>query len=608
LDWFRFILSSVRYRNLSASILLLALLVVFPAVNAFPTHAPSLPSGASTYSLLLAPKEIEPFKFSAYATNNIVQYSSNSNVSVTVSLMTSQNFQSFRETRSDIAADSVYYKNGTSIQGNIKFAPGSYVLLVFPPSQKVGVMFTYQLYPNNPYSYGVSAPESAGIASFGVTNQSGVDNPYAVRSTDLVGVAGISAIQALNTTAEELAQVPQTSLSLQLNSVLVVNEAGGDSQVYWIQNTPVLNTATTQLQMSDNIWNFSRSGFLSSSTITSQGGLGLVYSYRQDGVKQYYYDYEGNNETYTLPLGLVLLINATVTPGTGVLVQLGAKTVQGTGLATQVSNSWFDNVTIHDPTVQSSYFLTSGNDTTPDGLYYDTEFAFAGDANGESTNFPVMNSGLGLFYTNGSASQSLTPFPSYFNFGFDTQEGADNLKVTYTGNGLVQVGVGTPDFAYLGQATGSYSLNTVEDRLGISTGVITSSTSSATSSSTTTNSSSSQTSSGSSSTTSMTSNSTVSSSSSVASNTTSSVTSTSTSSSVLTTQSTSTTTVSSSSTVVQTTTSSAPPSSSTTTSTSTSTSISPPYLVGMIAICLVITTIAAFPGSRRNRAAPKILR
>jgi Thermopsin len=596
---------------LSASILLLALLVAFPAVNAFPTHAPSLPSGASTYSLVLAPKEIEPFKFSVYATNNIVQYSSNSNVTLTVSLMTSQNFQSFRETRSDIAADSVYYKNGTSIQGNIKFAPGSYVLLVFCPSQKAGVTFTYQLYPNNPFSYGVPAPESAGIASYGVTNQSGVDNAYAVRSTDLVGVAGISAIQALNTTAEELAQVPQTSLSLQLNSVLVVNEAGGDSQVYWIQNTPVLNTAATQLQLSDNIWNFSQSGFLSSSTITSQGGLGTVYSYRQDGVKQYYYDYEGNNATYTLPLGLVLLINATVTPGTGVLVQLGAKTVQGTGLATQVSNSWFDNVTIHDPTVQSSYFLTSGNDTTPNGLYYDTEFAFAGDANGESTNFPVMNSGLGLFYTNGSASQSLTPFPSYFNFGFDTQEGADNLKVTYTGNGLVQVGVGTPDFAYLGQATGSYSLNSVEDRLGISTGVSTSSTSSTTSSSTTSSSNSSQTSSSSSSTTSATStsttsNSTVSSSSSVASSTTSSVTSAS--SSIPTTQSTSTTTASSSSTSVQTTTSSAPPSSSTTTSTSSSTSISSAYLVGMIAVCLIIATIATFPSSRRYRVASKILR
>ena len=114
----------------------------------------------------------------------------------------------------------------------------------------------------------------------------------------------------------------------------------------------------------------------------------MGHVYLQDG--QYYYDEENANATYTLPFGMLTMVNTTVEPGTGVLVQYGARVIDQGAQANQASMDWFDNVTIHDSTVQTAYFLTSGNDTTPDGLFYDSEFVLGGDANGEATDFTSM--------------------------------------------------------------------------------------------------------------------------------------------------------------------------------------------------------------------------
>jgi thermopsin len=582
---------------LAAALLFLSLLVfpTFTAMATPPRPLSNLPSGASSYTFLLPHKSLERFSLTAYASSNSIGYSLNSNVSVTVSLMTSQNFQSFRTSRSAIVADSIFYKNGTANQGAIDFGPGSYVLLVYAyEPTTANVTFAYQLYPDNPFSYGsIPSPESMGIASYGLTNQSGIDSPYAIRSTDVMGITDISAMQAYNATAE-LAQVPTSGASLLLDSMLVVNEAGGNGQVYWAQNTPTFVTASSTMNLADNVWNANASGFLSDQTLSSQGGNGAVYTYLQDGVTQYYYDYEGAYVPYTLPLGFVLLMNATTLPGTGVLLQFGMRTVQeGSGTsaaAVEVGNEWFDNVTIHDPTVQSAYFLTSGNDTTADGLYFDTELAYGGDANGESTNFTAMNATLALYYTNGTSSHSLTAFPSYFSFGYDTEEAADNLRVTYSGDGAAQVSVDTPNYDYLGQAAGNFSLSSVESTLGISTSGSTSSISTGSSSSATLSSSASSTSSSSTSSTS----------------TTFSASESSSSSAISTTASTSATSSGSNTAVASTSVTSETSSrvSSTSMASASSSSIDPAYLVGIVGLCLFVAAITAMTGSRRRQGRP----
>ena len=449
-------IASPRRRRSLACALLLPLLLQVPAL-ARPGSA--LPAGSSVYPFVLPPTYFEYVPVDTFAKTSIVQYSLVSNASVSTAFMTATQLQNFNNNIGGVS-DSMVYQNGTTSLQTLRLGPGSYDVLVYAYGATANVTLTLTVFPNNPFVSGpLTVPEPSGIASFGLTNQSGIDSPYSIASTDVLGLAAISSMDAYNSTAESVGADP-SGATLQLNTVLVVNEAGGDSQVYWCQNTPDFVTSAKQVAMADNVWNFSSSGFLSNASITSQSGAGAVYTSQLGGATQYYYSFESSNATYSLPLGVVLLVNATAEPGIGVNVDFGA---QKTGA--QTTGEWFDNVTIHDPGVQNAYFLTSGNNTTPNGYFYDTELVFAGEGNGEITSFTQMDSSLGLFYANGTSS-TITPFPSYFSFGQNTYESADNLRVTYSGNGEARISVGTPNYAYMGIAAGTASLGSVEETLG----------------------------------------------------------------------------------------------------------------------------------------------
>ena len=419
----------------------------------------ALSSGSLEYPFILSSGYYLYFPVDTFANETVVQYSVVSNASISTAFMTSTQIQDFNSSEGTIA-NSITYQNGTGSSRTLRVAPGSYDILVYAYAGTANATLSLTVFPNNPFSPGpLTAPEPSGIASYGLANQSGTDTPYTVVSTDVIGLAAISSLDAYNSTAESVGTNP-SGATLQLNSVLVVNEQGGGSQVYWCQNSPDFVTSASQVALADNVWNYSADGFLSNGSITSQGGGGFVSTFQQNGMMEYYYAYGETNSSYSLPLGIVLLVNETAEPGTGVLVQFGAK-MTDSGLGT----NWFDKVTIHDPTVRSAYFLTSGNNTTPTGSFYDTELVFAGEGNGETTNFTHLSASLGLFYANGT-SASMNAFPSYFSFGQDTAESTDNLRMSYLGNGEVQVSVGTPNYDYLGAASGSFTLSAAESPLG----------------------------------------------------------------------------------------------------------------------------------------------
>jgi thermopsin len=107
--------------------------------------------------------------------------------------------------------------------------------------------------------------------------------------------------------------------------------------------------------------------------------------------------------------------------------------------------------------VQSAYFYVAGNATAPNGDFYDSEFVFGGQGNGEATTFTQFGASLGLFYGD-SVTGAQTAYPSLYSFGANTAEGAYNLHVSYTGNGFSSVSVGNSNYVYLGPASGSYTL------------------------------------------------------------------------------------------------------------------------------------------------------
>ncbi len=427
----------------------LLLLASAPVASGLRTQNTNLP-----YSASIPSGYYEYYSIVTVSSSSTVSFVVSSNTPVSTALMTSSQFYTFNTTATTDLSDSLYIVNSSSAQETLNAPTGTYYLVLYAYGSNANVYYNLVSNPIDPYYYvPLTPPQPTGIASFGLYNESGNGVPYQVQTDEVVGVGEITALQAYNATAGS-DQSNISGATLQLNTVLLVNETNGNQQSYWIQNTPDFVTSVDTVAFGDNIWNFSVSGVLSNSTITSSNGPD-VYTFPNDGSTGYYYSYEANNMTYALPLGIALLANETVETGTGVLVQLGAQLFENGGLPiTPVE--WFDNATISDPLVQTAYFFVSGNQTTPDGLYYDTELVFAGENNGEATDFTQMSSSLGLFFDN-STTGTLQSFPSLYTFGGDTSEAADNLQVSYSGNGFAQITTGTPNYAYLGQASGTIS-------------------------------------------------------------------------------------------------------------------------------------------------------
>lgn len=396
-----------------------------------------------------------PIEIDTFSSPSVISYAAQSNMTVSTALMDVQQFSQFNNSISPDITNSLSHSTGTSVEQNLSVSPGAYYLVFFnqADSGTANVSFSYAALPHTPFEDGPRLPpQPTGLASFGILNVSGKITPYQIKTSGVVGSANISSIEAHNDTAPALNDTV-SGATLQLNSMLVVQE--NTSQfVYWAQATPDFVTDANQVSFADNLWNATDvHGFLSNQTITSSNGNG-VFPAGPNSTVEYYYGYQSANVTYSYPFDLKILMNESVVQGTGVLLQMGAQLIANGSQSNPQPVQWFDNITIHDPGVQSAYFYVSGNDSTPIGTFYDTEFVFGGEGNLEATQFNQMNSTLGLYYLNASSGQ-LATFPSYYSFGGDTGEAADNLHVAYSSNGTVQVTVGTPDYVYLNAAPAS---------------------------------------------------------------------------------------------------------------------------------------------------------
>jgi thermopsin len=434
----------------SAALLMAVLVLSSPAVAAgqVGTSAP-LP-----YQMILRPGYYQTFQVDAPSNPTTVTISTSSNTSISTALMTNAQFNVYNNNGGPITA-ALFAQNATNVQHTSTVQEGIYYVVFYAYGQTANVSYNFQTYPISPYAtVPVLAPQPTGIAAYGLYNDSGKVTSYTTTSRDEVGVADIASIQAYNASAARYNDT-LSGATLQLNTILLVNEKGGLQQSYWVQDTPDFVTAASKVSWADNIWNASVSGYLSNSTVTSTDG-GYAYSFYNQGAPGYYYSFQSNNMTYQLPFQLALVLSETTIPGQGVLVQMGDQVI-GNGSAPAKPVNWFDNATILDSTVQSAYFFVSGNATTPDGLFYDTEFVFGGEGNGESTTFNQLSASLGLFYGS-SVTESQSAFPSYYNFGGDTGEAAYHVRSSFAGNGYSTLSAGSPNYSYLGRSTGTYSL------------------------------------------------------------------------------------------------------------------------------------------------------
>jgi Predicted solute binding protein len=242
--------------------------------------------------------------------------------------------------------------------------------------------------------------------------------------------------------------VPAYSASLQLNSVLAINNDDNSTWILWPQDVLIFLTNESIVIYHDNVFNMTNP----TATLTNQSvkGDGYVEPSPQGG--NYYGNYNSSPcFTYSLPFSGYLVMNESVVKGKGVLITFSVIVLEN-GSSTVLSSQTFDKVLVVDPNVSSAYFQVNGKEYTPAGptglfrSYYDTELVFGGGANGEVTTFENISATLGLFYLQ---NNEYVEFPSYYTFGGDTAEATTNVHVTFTPQGYAELSVGKPDLTYV---------------------------------------------------------------------------------------------------------------------------------------------------------------
>jgi thermopsin len=346
---------------------------------------------------------------------------------------------------------------------NFSLGPGLYALSVSNPNPTAAyVYFEYHLFPAyvNPFLFNNGPPAPTGIGAFGIYNVSGKVEPYFVSTDSIVGFSRISALSA----QDQSTQSGQASdhVSLQLNTVLDVLNKDNSTYTYWPQNVLDFATQENQVTYRDNVLNVTGDNAqLANATVK---GTGFVSGLNLNGTMQTYYgNYQSNyTYSYTLPASFVMLMNTTVQSGQGVLIQMGVRMFDPGAPAKTV---WFDSILLRDPNVAAAAMVVSGDSYTPAGVslpigqFYDAELVFGGGAGGQAATFSAFDASLALFYMN----QTLTAFPSVYDFGTDTAEGVYNAQVTYSdSNGTVNLTVGTPAYGLLSNNVTTPSLTTLE--------------------------------------------------------------------------------------------------------------------------------------------------
>ena len=325
---------------------------------------------------------------------------------------------------------------------NVDLPTGIYFLNITNPHDKPAYLaFAYRVLPEyvNPYLYIEITHTNAypmGIASYGVSGT----KTYVVNTTSVLGYFNITSLLAYNGSQN---LVPAYEASLQLNSVLVINNNDNSTWILWPQDALIFLTNESVVFYRDSVFNMTNP----TATLTNQSVKGDGYVY-----ENYYGNYNSSPcFTYSLPFSGYLVMNESVVKGKGVLITFSVIVLEN-GSSAVLSSQTFDKVLVVDPNVSSAYFQVNGMEYTPAGptgfygSYYDTELVFGGGGNGEVTTFENISATLGLFYLQ---NNEYVEFPSYYTFGGDTAEATTNVHVTFTPQGYAELSVGKPDLTYV---------------------------------------------------------------------------------------------------------------------------------------------------------------
>ncbi|QGA69180.1 thermopsin family protease [Sulfolobus sp. E11-6] len=260
-----------------------------------------------------------------------------------------------------------------------------------------------------------------------------------IYTNQVLGYANVTSLLAYNASGSKIG-VPPYGASLQLNVMLQVNSSS-EEYYFWLQNVADFITNESKVFFSNNIWN-STTPFAGINNVT---GKGEIYPTLELFSHSSYYAYGTYYTNYNFPFSFYLIINESYDTQ-GVYVSFGYVILQN-GSITPPNPIFYDTVFIPVNNLTSASIIIA-NQTTPSvnlgiitylGDYLDAELVWGGFGNGESTTFLNMSSFLALLYIKNG---KWVPFSQVYNYGSDTAESTNNLRVTIYKNGDAYVTVG----------------------------------------------------------------------------------------------------------------------------------------------------------------------
>jgi thermopsin len=288
--------------------------------------------------------------------------------------------------------------------------------------------------PTYPHS-----PAPFGIASYGVENTSGNASGYILNSQSYEGSVTFNSLSVLYFDVGD-----PDNVGVQLNTVASNITLFGDSNYsFWTQNVINYSPRTSELQLFDNIWNFSSTSFyMSPNVFNSTGPNGTLLA-------PIYYGANGPVLNISMPFTVNLFINVSTTNVNGFpddivwfnysVVKLGS-TLDSGSYDYAIFNSQDPanpTATIAAPEFQLNGFTPTGSGFLP----YESELVLCGPYDGGPTTILGLDASLNLWYLNASTG-TYDNVPSAFAFGTNTGETLEGATEWFDGSDTVHVGPG----------------------------------------------------------------------------------------------------------------------------------------------------------------------
>ena len=261
-----------------------------------------------------------------------------------------------------------------------------------------------------------AGPAPMGLADLGL----GSTGAYAYNSSSFQASIALSSYTTYSPGYPAFAEGPDWS-AIQLNTVGVnISYPGATNGTFWFQNVAHLNA--TELQLEDNIWNFSNGKLLLPHT-TIKAGNGTIET------GEFYFYYAPTVIPVAFPLTIALRNSLAISDGEPAVwfnysVHSGSTYYNGS-----YDTVWF-NGTANG--AAPPRFSVDGYKYNPEGSEYDSELDVGGDGGG--TNAVVLAAGGNATLERwNSTSVAYQPVPSAYDHGVDSAETATGLATYYVG-------------------------------------------------------------------------------------------------------------------------------------------------------------------------------